>query len=176
MRAGIEIANIGYKRTFSAKSNVLAALDFAVAHLRKQLGESSESIDQFRIPIADATTSSLEALRAYSQSLQSSDRGDTISGQALFERAIALDSNFASAYKDLSASYYDRLDFVHAAALIGKANDLRSHTTERERMAIEIGYNIYGTWNFEAAIASLRLYDQIYPNNPSIWYSLCGMS
>jgi DNA-binding winged helix-turn-helix (wHTH) protein/tetratricopeptide (TPR) repeat protein len=165
----------GYKQLVSAKSDVLPALDSAAGRMRKQLGESSASLERFKAPIAQATTSSLEALRAYTQGLDSMDRGDFVSGQRLFERAIALDPKFASAYRGLSASYDTRLDFVQARPLIQKAYELRSETTERERLNIEIAYNRFGTWDWEAAIASMRLYNQIYPNDEANWVGLADM-
>jgi DNA-binding winged helix-turn-helix (wHTH) protein/cytochrome c-type biogenesis protein CcmH/NrfG len=165
----------GYKEQVSAKKDVLSALDGAAGGVRKQLGESAASIEKFQNPIVPATTNSLEALRAYTQALESADRGDTGAEQALFERAIDEDPKFASAYKGLSSSYYSRQDYIQATALIQKAYDLRAQTTERERLAIEIAYNTYGIWDFEAAIVSMKLYNQIYPNNAANWYSLCYM-
>lgn len=165
----------GYKQLVSAKSDVLPALDAGAGRIRKQLGESSVSLERFQTPIAQATTSSLEALRAYTQGLESLDRGDFVSGQRLFEHAIALDPKFASAYRGLSATYHARLDYVQAVPPIQKAYELRSETTERERLNIEIAYNRYGTGDWEAAIASMRLYNQIYPNDAANWIGLADM-
>jgi len=164
-----------YKEQISSKSDVLPALDAAAGHVRKQLGESAASLEKFQTPIAQATTSSLEALRAYTQAMEASDRGDPVAEQALFQRAIALDPKFASAYRGLSICFHNRQDFVQAAAQIQIAWSLRAQTTERERLAIEIAYNTYGTGDWEAAIGSLRLYNQIYPNDASNWFALCLM-
>jgi tetratricopeptide (TPR) repeat protein len=165
----------GYKQLVSSKSDVLPALDAAARRVRKQLGESSASLERFQTPIVQATTSSFEALRAYTQALESSDRGDIAAEQTLFKRAIALDPNFASAYRGLSLSYHSRGDFVQAISTIQEAYELRSETTERERLNIEIAYNGFGSWDWEAAIASLRAYNQIYPNDAENWSSLCSM-
>jgi DNA-binding winged helix-turn-helix (wHTH) protein/cytochrome c-type biogenesis protein CcmH/NrfG/predicted negative regulator of RcsB-dependent stress response len=165
----------GYKAVANSKDEVLRALDEAAGRVRRQLGESAASLEHFQTPIEQATTSSLEALRAYSQAWESYDRGDITAGQTLFEKAIALDPNFASAYRGLSRSYFDRQDVVQAASLIQKAYDLRAPTTERERLNIEIAYNTYGTWDVEAAIDSLHLFNQIYPNDASSWFSLCNL-
>jgi tetratricopeptide (TPR) repeat protein len=163
-----------YKQEASSKEDVLGAMDKVAILVRKRLGESAASLERFQTPIAQATTPSLDALRAYSQGMQSLDRGDITAEQALFERAIALDPNFASAYRGLSDSYYSRQDYLQAASVIQKAYSLRAHATERERLTIEIAYNTY-TWDIESAIASLRLYNQIYPNDASTWFSLCNM-
>jgi len=165
----------GFKQQVSSKAEVLPALDAAAGRIRKQLGESGASLEKFRTPIAQATTSSLDALRAYTQALDASDRGEVAAAQTLFERAIALDPNFASAYRGLSIVYHSRQDYVQGVEFAQKAYDLRAHTTERERLAIEIDYNSHGSWDWEAAIASMRLYDEIYPNDATNWYSLCAM-
>jgi DNA-binding winged helix-turn-helix (wHTH) protein/predicted Zn-dependent protease len=165
----------GYKQLVSSKSDVLPALDAAAGRIRKQLGESGASLERFQTPIVQATTSSLEALRAYTQALESSDHGDIAAEQALFKRAIALDPKFASAYRGLSLTYTSRQDYVQGVATIQKAYDLRANTTERERLTIEIAYNSHGIWDWEAAIASLRLYNQVYPNDASNWITLCLM-
>jgi DNA-binding winged helix-turn-helix (wHTH) protein/tetratricopeptide (TPR) repeat protein len=165
----------GFKQLVASKSDVLHALDGAAGSLRKQLGESAASLERFQTPIAQATTSSLDALRAYTQALEASDRGDLAAEQALFRRAITLDPNFASAYRGLAVSYHSKQDYVQEVAAIGKAYELRAETTERERLGIEIDYNSYGTGDWEAAIASLRMYNQIYPNDAANWYSLSLM-
>lgn len=162
----------GYKQLISAKSDVLPALDSGAGRIRNQLGESSASLERFQIPIAQATTGSFEALRAYTEALESSDRGDIVTEQALFRRAIMLDPKFASAYRGLSVSYHNRLDYVQAVPLIKQAYDLRLSTTERERLSIEIAYNSFGSYDWEAAIASMRMYNQVYPNDAENWTAL----
>lgn len=157
------------------ESEVLGAMDTLSRRLRSSLGESSRQIAQFQVPLVLATTSSLQALRAYTQGLQAIDSGDLKGAQILFERAIALDPNFASAWKALSYDYFRRVDFVQAGALIERAFRLRAHATERERFAIEIAYNVYGLWDFESAIASMQLYNRTYPDNADNWYGLSRM-
>jgi DNA-binding winged helix-turn-helix (wHTH) protein len=170
---GKEVA--GFKAQAGSKEEILGALDTAASRVRKQLGESAATLGKFQTPIAQATTSSLEALRAYSQAMESGDRGDFQSEQTLLELAIALDPNFASAYRGLSDNYFRRRDFPQAAAMIRKAYDLRARATERERLTIEIAYYSNGNFAFEDAIASLRLYNQVYPNDAAKWFSLCEM-
>ncbi len=95
--------------------------------------------------------------------------------QILFERAIALDPDFASAWRALGYDYYQRADFVQATAAIHRAYELRGHATERERFDIEIANNVFGLWDFEAAIASMQLYNRTYPDNAENWYGLARM-
>jgi eukaryotic-like serine/threonine-protein kinase len=171
--SGKQIA--GYKASVSTKEQVLSALDAAAGRVRKQLGESAVSLERFQTPIKEATTSSLDALRAYSQASERFDRGDMKTAQSLAERAIALDPNFASAYRFLSITYYNRGDFVQATTFIKKAFDLRDRTTERERLTIEIAYYAFGIYDYEAAIRSMKLFNQIYPNNVTSWGNLCNI-
>jgi DNA-binding winged helix-turn-helix (wHTH) protein/tetratricopeptide (TPR) repeat protein len=160
------------KLQVSDENGVLGALDALTYKMRHELGESVRQVAQFQVPIAQATTNSLEALRAYSQALESSDRGDTVAERTLLERAIALDPNFASAYKQLSISYNNRMDFVQSEANMQKAYDLRAHTTERERLAIEIAYDNDTFNDWEAGVAAMRAYSQIYPDDAANWYNL----
>jgi eukaryotic-like serine/threonine-protein kinase len=165
----------GYKTEVESKEEVLPALDTAAAQVRKQLGESRASLERFQTPIAQATTPSLEALRAYSQAGERFEHGDMRATQGLLEHAIALDPNFASAYRALGGAYYNRADFAQATTYIRKAFDLRDRTTERERLSIEIAYHAYGDFDYEATIRSMKLFNQIYPNNASNWGNLCNM-
>ncbi len=171
--SGKQIA--GYKAEAGSKEEVLGALDTAAGRVRKQLGESAASLERFQTPIAQATTPSLDALRAYSQALERADQGDMKASAGLAERAIALDPNFASAYRTLSIDYYNQADFVQASAFITTAFDLRERTTERERLAIEIAYYAFGVNDYEATIRSMKLFNQIYPNSANNWGNLCNM-
>ena len=164
----------GYRGEASSKEDVLNVLDRAVGQVRKQLGEGVESLERFQTPVMQATTPSLDALRAYSQGIERFNQGDMKGAQVLLERAIALDPNFASAYKTLSSVYYNRYDFTQAALYSKKAFDLRDRTSERERLSIEIHY--YGKWTLdsEAAIRSMKLFNQIYPNDAQNWANLCN--
>jgi DNA-binding winged helix-turn-helix (wHTH) protein/tetratricopeptide (TPR) repeat protein len=159
----------------SNESDVLGAMDTLSRKLRADLGESSRQIAQFQVPLVLATTSSLQALRAYTLGLEAMDRGDGAGAQILFERAIALDATFAAAWRALGYDYYQRANFVQATASIQRAYELRAHTTERERFDIEIANNVFGLWDFEGAIASMQLYNRTYPDNADNWYGLARM-
>jgi tetratricopeptide (TPR) repeat protein len=165
-----------YKDVVSSKDEVLGALDSGAAHIRKRLGETSASLERFQTPIEQATTPSLEALQAFSQAQQSSDHGDTKTALSLYQRAISLDPNFASAYRAMGVSYYNRSDFTQAALYSKKVFDLRERTTERERLNIEIAYYYFGNYDLEAAVRSLKLSIQTYPNSSvKSWSNLCNL-
>ena len=166
----------GAKAEANSKDQVLAALDTVAGRVRKQLGESAASLEKFQIPVEQATTSSLEALRLYSQAQQDDDRNEPRAALALYQRAVALDPKFASAYYGMGVSYYRLSDADQAALYIKKAFDLRESTTERERLNIEIAYYYFGNYDTEAAVRSLKLFIETYPSNSAkSWANLCNL-
>ena len=100
-------------------------MDTLSRKLRGDLGESKHQIAEFQVPLVLATTSSLQALRAYTHGLEALDRGDGKSAQILFERATALDPTFASAWRALSYDYYQRLEDVYKRQTKCKKQTLR---------------------------------------------------
>ena len=166
----------GYKASANSEDEVLNALDQAANRVRKQLGESSDSLGRYQIPIAQATTPSFDALRAYSEAEESFRRGDMKAAQALLYRAIGFDPNFASAYRALGSSYYSLNDFQKAAEFFKRSFDLRNHTTERERFSIETMYFGYSLNDLEEAIRRSRQFALIYPDVADNWVTLCSLS
>jgi tetratricopeptide (TPR) repeat protein len=165
-----------YKEVAASKEEILGALDSAAARVRKRLGESAGSLERFQTPIEQATTSSMEALQAFTQGQKSYDQGDMKTALGQFERAVALDPSFATAYRSMGASYYNLSDYAQAALYSKKAFDLRERTTERERLNIEIAYYYFGNYDLEAAVRSLKLYIQTYPNSSmKSWSNLCNL-
>jgi DNA-binding winged helix-turn-helix (wHTH) protein/Tfp pilus assembly protein PilF len=166
----------GYKAEANSKEGLLGALDTVAGRVRKQLGESAASLEHFQIPIEQATTSSLEALRLYSQAQQDDDRNEPRTALALYQRAVALDPKFASAYYGMGVAYYRLSDADQAALSIRKAFDLRESTTQRERLNIEIAYHYFGDFDTEAALRSLKLFIATYPNSSAkSWANLCNL-
>ena len=89
----------------SSKEAVLNSLHQAGSSLRKKLGESLASVQKYDKQLSEATTSSLEALRAYSQGLKTWNTKGEEEALPLLKRALELDPNFASAYASLGAVY-----------------------------------------------------------------------
>jgi DNA-binding winged helix-turn-helix (wHTH) protein/tetratricopeptide (TPR) repeat protein len=166
----------GYKAEANSKEEILPALDTVAGRVRRQLGESAASLERFQTPIEQATTSSLEALRIYSQAQESLDRIEPRAALEFYQRAVALDPKFASAYYGMGATYYRLSDHNQAALYIQKAFDLRGGTTQRERLNIEIAYHYFGDYDTEAALRSLKLFIATYPNSSAkSWANLCGL-
>ena len=87
------------------KEHVLNALGTAATTMRAKLGESLGSIEKLNRPLEQATTPSLEALQSYSAGMAEMDQGQFLAAVPLFERAIALDPNFAMAYQYLGVAF-----------------------------------------------------------------------
>jgi eukaryotic-like serine/threonine-protein kinase len=137
--------------TAPAKEKVLNALGEATAKLRERLGESLASVQKFDAPLAEATTSSLDALKAFSLGegeigKSSQSASGTTAGVAHLEQAIQLDPSFALAYRSLGTAYVNLYGPSRGAMYAAKAYQLRDHASERERLQITAGYyaNVLG--------------------------------
>jgi len=147
------------------KEQVLKALGKAASQLREKLGESLNSIKKFDAPIEQATTSSLEALKAFSQGNDQRMMGNLFEAVPFYKRAIELDPTFAVAYARLAVIYNNLFQTELAAQYSQKAFDLRDRVSERERFYISEKYSSYVTGDREEAINVLRAWTQSYPND-----------
>ena len=126
--------------TAAEKEQVLRALGQAAAKLRNKAGESLSSVQKFDVPLEQATTNSLEALKAYTLGNKASHEEGDVEAIPFFKRAIELDPNFALAY-DIWESHYSNLNQPSLAAdYLKKAFDLRDRVTEREKFHIATIY------------------------------------
>ncbi|MGH9873476.1 MAG: protein kinase domain-containing protein [Pyrinomonadaceae bacterium] len=147
------------------KEQVLKALGTAASQLREKLGESLSSIKEFDAPIEQATTSSLEALKAFSQGNDQRVTGGQPEAIPFYKRAIELDPNFALAYARLAVIYNNNFQTELAAEYSQKAYDLRDRVSERERYYISEKYHSYVTGDREEATTVLKAWVQSYPND-----------
>jgi serine/threonine protein kinase/Tfp pilus assembly protein PilF len=149
----------------AGKEVVLKALDAAAVSLRTKLGESLSSVQKHATPVEEATTPSLEALKAYSLGLKTrSTKGDT-AALPLFKRAVELDPKFAMAYRSLAVVYSSLNEIGRAAEFGRKAYDLREKVSERERFSIEGYYYLIVTGELEKAAQTYELWRQTYPRD-----------
>jgi len=149
----------------AGKETVLKALGNAAMSLRGKLGESFISVQKYDTPLEEATTPSLEALKAYSLGIETwSAKGDT-AALPFFKRAVELDPNFAMAYAQLSVLYHDLNEIAGAAGNGRKAFDLREKVSERERFWIESGYYNFATEELEKGAQTDELWQQTYPRD-----------
>ena len=154
------------KAEASDKTHVLDALDEAATSMRSKLGESLSIVQKFDTPVEQATTPSLEALQKYSLARKIQlGRGDNAGAVSFYQRAIALDPNFAMAYAALGACYYNLGETSLAAQNTTKSYDLRERVSEAERFGIESRYQHFVTRDLEKARQSYDLWAQTYPRN-----------
>lgn len=156
----------------SGKEQVLKALDAAASGLRRKLGETLASLNKYDTPLEQATTPSLEALRAYSlgvKELRSKGEGAPI---PFLKRAVELDPRFAVAYSRLGNSYYNLGQIGLAAENTRKAYELRQQVSERERLFIEGFYYHYVSGELPQAATAYELLQQAYPHDMSAYSNL----
>jgi eukaryotic-like serine/threonine-protein kinase len=149
------------------KEDVLNAVGNASTKLRRTLGESLSMIQRFDAPLAEATTTSLEALKAYSLGLKAFDQDDSAVAIPYFRRAVELDPNFALAYSSLGTLYTANLaEPGLAAENIRKAYELRDRVSESEKFNITAAYYGLVTGELEKTLQTLKSWAQAYPRNP----------
>ena len=149
----------------TSASEVLQVLGSLSSSMRTVLGESLPSIRQFDVPIEQATTKSLEALRAYALGLAERRRGRELESVAFFNQAIELDPDFASAYTTLSTVYGSLGELRRSEEYARLAYDRHKRVSERERLFIEYQYHDRVTGNQEKAAETLEVWKLSYPRD-----------
>ena len=149
----------------AGKEAVLKALDAAAVSLRGKLGESLSSVQKYATPVEEATTPSLEALKAYSLGVKTEYAKGLTAGLPFYKRAVEIDPNFAMAYSGMSNVYWALNEVGQGAENIRKAYELREKVSERERFAIEADYFVFATGELEKAAQTLELWQQTYPRD-----------
>jgi DNA-binding winged helix-turn-helix (wHTH) protein/tetratricopeptide (TPR) repeat protein len=145
------------------KQQVIAALSTVAGRLRNRLGESLNSIRKYDVPLAQATTSSLEALKAYSLGLAKYAKGEQASAVPLFQKAVELDPDFAIAYANLGRAYQVLGRQERMEEALRRAFALRNRTSEREKYDISAGYYQFITNQTDETIQNCELWAQTYP-------------
>ena len=148
--------------TADGKEKVLEAVGKAASVLRTKLGESLVSVQKYDAPLAEATTSSLEALKYLSLGRKANAQ-DSAAGLEYFEKAIELDPNFAMGYHDIGAMYFSRGELERARAYYTKAFELRDHASEREKLQITATYYENVTGELEKAVNARKEQVQSFP-------------
>ena len=144
---------------------VLNALDRAALRLRSKLGESLSSVKKYATPVEEATTPSLEALKAYSLGFEAHSAKGSMAMLPFLKRAVSLDPSFAMAYSWMARVYYDLNEVGRGAENARKAYDLREKVSERERFDIEGDYYLTVTGELEKARQTFELWQQTYPRD-----------
>jgi serine/threonine protein kinase/tetratricopeptide (TPR) repeat protein len=149
----------------SGKEDVLKTLDQAALRLRGKLGESLATIQKFDTPVEQATTPSLEALKAYSMGVETKKEKGDAEAIPFYRRAIDLDPKFAVAYADLGVSYGNLGQPSAAAENLRKAYELRERVSEREKLRIAAYYYAFATGELEKEAQTYELWVRSYPRD-----------
>ena len=148
----------------SSKEGVLKTLSVVATTMRTKLGESLASVQKFDVPI-EATTSSLEALKAFSMGVSVARDKGAAESISFYKRAIELDPSFATAYALLGLNYANLGQPSRAAENLEKAYQLRDRVSEREKLRISANYYYIVTGELEKEAQTYQLWMQSYPND-----------
>ncbi len=148
----------------ASKEGVLKAMGTAATSLRARLGESLASVQKFDVPV-EATTPSLEALKAYSMGITTGRTKGNAEAIPFMKRALELDPNFAIAYAGLAVNYGNLGQASLSADYAKKAYDLRDRVSEREKYRISALYFEKVTSEVEKATEAYELWAKSYPRD-----------
>jgi serine/threonine protein kinase/tetratricopeptide (TPR) repeat protein len=149
--------------TAAGKEKVLDALGEAASKLRTELGESLATVQKLDVPLSEATTSSLEALKAYSLGRKAQNEKGSAAALPYHQRAIELDPNFAMGYLAVGNDYSALGETGRASDYYTKAFQLREHASEREKLAITADYYQNVTGELDKAAQTYQEEIENYP-------------
>jgi len=149
--------------TAASKEKVLNTLGEAASKLRGELGESLATVKKLDIPLEQATTSSLEALKALTLASTVHRQKGISASLPFYQRAIQLDPDFARAYFDIGARYFELNEPERGREYYSKAFALREHASEEEKLSIAANYYLSVSGELEKAAQALQELVTIYP-------------
>jgi len=149
--------------TVASKEKVLDALGEAASKLRTELGESLASVQKFDVPLEQATTSSLEALQAYSLGMKARSQKGPAAALPYLQRAVEIDPNFAMGYAGVGSQYASLSQLGRASEYFTRAFQLRGHASEREKLAIAAIYYMDVTGELDKAAQTYQAEIESYP-------------
>jgi eukaryotic-like serine/threonine-protein kinase len=149
--------------TASSKEKVLDALSGAASRVRAELGESLATVQKYDLPLDQATTGSLEALKAYSLAEKAMLGNDPAEALRYSQRAIELDPNFAMAYLQMGGTYYTLSEMGRASEYYAKAFQLRDRASEGEKLVIAAAYYGYASGQLGKAAQAFEEETEVHP-------------
>jgi eukaryotic-like serine/threonine-protein kinase len=147
--------------TAASKEKVLDTLGEAATKMRGELGESLATVQKLDVPLAEATTSSLEALQAYTQGTNVPNQNGAAAALPYHQRAIQLDPNFAIGYAAVGDDYSSLNETSRASEYYTKAFELRDHASEGEKFIIAGDYYSVVTGELDKAAQTYREYAKL---------------
>ena len=163
------------KAQAASKRNVLGAVDSLADRVRSRLGESAKSIQGYDVPIENAATSSLEALKAYSVGKYLQAQGKPFSDSLpLFQKAVEIDPNFAYAYGQIAFMFGNQGEHRLEIENMQKCFDLRTRLSAREKLSIEAAYaDAQNDW--PTAIKAYEMWAATYPDDWVPWVDVANL-
>ena len=158
--------------TAASKEKVLDALGKAASKLRGELGESLATVQKLDVPLEQATTSSLEALKEFSLSIKAQNEKGDAAALPYVQRAIQLDPNFAMGYRAVGTDYQNLGELGRASEYFTKAFQLREHASEWEKLAIADAYYSYVTGELDKAVQTNQEAIESYPRSTEAYNAL----
>jgi tetratricopeptide (TPR) repeat protein len=155
------------------KEEVLSTLSVMAAKFRTRAGESLATVEKHSTPLPDATTTSLDALKAFSTAMRVDFTAGIRPAIPNFQRAIALDPQFALAHAHLGLLYNVAGEAELAVQSTARAYQLRDRASDRERFFISLNYDQNVTGNLERGFRTCELWQQNYPRDVIAW-GLCS--
>jgi serine/threonine protein kinase/tetratricopeptide (TPR) repeat protein len=156
------------------KESVLNSLHAAGSSLRKKLGESLASVQKYDKPLSEATTSSLEALKAFSLGDMKHQSFDELAALPLYQHAVELDPNFAMAYARLGTVYNNLGQSELSETNRQKAFELRDRASEHEKLYIMSHFYV-DSGQLDKGITALELYKQTYPRDSTPYNNIAAV-
>jgi eukaryotic-like serine/threonine-protein kinase len=153
------------QETAASKEKVLDMLGVEATQLRAKLGESLATVQKFDVSLVQATTSSLEALKAYSLGDKANNEKGAAAALPYHQRAIELDPNFAESYKAVGDDYYSLGELGRASEYNTRAFQLREHASEWEKLAITNAYYQSVTGELDKAAQTIQEDIASYPRS-----------
>ena len=161
--------------TAAGKEKVLDSLGGAASKLRSELGESLATLQKLDVPLEQATTSSFEALQAYSLGNKFSLEKGPSAALPYHQRAIELDPSFAMGYVAVGNDYYALGELERAREYRGNAFRLREHASEQEKLHIDAHYYETVTGELNEAVQTYQGWIASYPRSSAAYTNLCNL-
>jgi tetratricopeptide (TPR) repeat protein len=158
--------------TAVSKEKVLDSLGKAATKLRGELGESLATVQKFDVPLLQATTSSLEALKEYSLGVKAANEKGPSAALPYHQRAVELDPNFAQGYDALGIDYNSLAEMGRASEYYTEAFQLRERVSEREKLSIAADYYQNVTGELDKAAQTLQEFIESYPRSAGAYGNL----
>jgi DNA-binding winged helix-turn-helix (wHTH) protein/tetratricopeptide (TPR) repeat protein len=181
-RLSLDVVNCASGKTLATyhadalnKDALLNTLDGLAERVRRKLGESSQSIEQFGVPLENDTTFSFEALEDYNKGSKLGNEGKLRECIPYFQKAVDIDPKYAMAQASLGTAYFDLGDVVKAGEYSRKAFDLSANISQIEKFFIRHNYYQFTLRDLNAGEKNAQEWTQVYPGDPTGWEALADL-